>query len=171
MTEIISGCCLGIDPGLDGALAVLPLPSHNPETLATPTVGQGKRDLDMPAIRRWLENVEETHGEIRLAAIEKVHSMPKQGVASTFKFGMGFGKIQGILAGLQIPFILVSPQAWKASVLTGLNWKHNKAASIAYCGNRWPGVDLRRTERCKCPHDGISDALCLAVYAKSELEF
>jgi hypothetical protein len=48
-----------------------------------------------------------------LAAIEKVHSMPKQGVASSFKFGQGYGFLRGLLIGLAVPFIEVSPQKWQ----------------------------------------------------------
>ena len=46
------------------------------------------------------------------AIIEKVHSMPKQGVVSTFKFGNNFGQWQGILSSMCIPYIEVSPQKW-----------------------------------------------------------
>ena len=47
-----------------------------------------------------------------IAIIEKVHSFPNQGVASTFKFGNNFGQWQGILASMDIPYIEVSPQKW-----------------------------------------------------------
>ena len=46
------------------------------------------------------------------AIIEKVHSMPKQGVVSTFKFGNNFGQWQGILSAMGIPYEEVTPQKW-----------------------------------------------------------
>lgn len=52
-----------------------------------------------------------------LVGIELVHSMPKQGVASTFKFGMGYGQLQGICAALRIPFVLIAPQVWKKEMV------------------------------------------------------
>lgn len=47
------------------------------------------------------------------AVIEDVHAMPAQGVASTFKFGRAFGTAIGILEGLRLPVIYVSPSKWK----------------------------------------------------------
>jgi crossover junction endodeoxyribonuclease RuvC len=49
--------------------------------------------------------------------LEKVHSMPKQGVSSTFKFGVGFGIIQGALLSLSLDFNLITPQFWKKKFL------------------------------------------------------
>jgi crossover junction endodeoxyribonuclease RuvC len=47
------------------------------------------------------------------AVVERVASMPKQGIASTFKFGSAYGAIRGILAALQIRTHLVTPGVWK----------------------------------------------------------
>jgi hypothetical protein len=48
-----------------------------------------------------------------LAGIEKVHSMPRQGIASTFSFGTGYGFLRGLLVALEIPFIEITPQKWQ----------------------------------------------------------
>jgi hypothetical protein len=45
--------------------------------------------------------------------LEKVHSMPFQGVASTFKFGTNYGMIIGCLAALGIEPVYVTPQKWQ----------------------------------------------------------
>lgn len=45
---------------------------------------------------------------------EKVHSMPKQGVSSTFKFGFNAGFIDGLLVAHRIPYEEVTPQKWQA---------------------------------------------------------
>jgi crossover junction endodeoxyribonuclease RuvC len=47
-----------------------------------------------------------------LVALESVHSMPKQGVASSFKFGMNFGRTMGHLDASGLRYELVSPQMW-----------------------------------------------------------
>ena len=47
------------------------------------------------------------------AMLENVHSMPKQGVASSFKFGRNFGNLEGLLTGSKIPFDYVTPQKWQ----------------------------------------------------------
>lgn len=50
------------------------------------------------------------------AVIEKVHSMPKQGVASSFKFGQSYGFLRGLLIALEIPFQSVAPGVWQRSL-------------------------------------------------------
>lgn len=47
------------------------------------------------------------------ALIERVASMPGQGVSSTFKFGKSAGVIEGILIALRIPFEYVTPAVWQ----------------------------------------------------------
>ena len=48
-----------------------------------------------------------------VAFVERVGAMPKQGVASTFKFGASYGSVIGTLAALQIRTVLVVPSVWK----------------------------------------------------------
>ena len=79
-----------IDPGLSGGLAIL----HGGEVTAKPLPIAGK-DLDLGTFSQWLKD-----SSPGLVVIEKVHSMPGQGVASMFKFGQGFGAILGIAAAL-----------------------------------------------------------------------
>src|SRR6187549_1487768 len=47
------------------------------------------------------------------AVVERVASMPKQGVASTFKFGVSVGLIQGVILSHDVPLHLVVPSKWK----------------------------------------------------------
>jgi len=69
-------------------------------------------------MRDELENVLAYDGtaEIR-AVLERVHSMPAQGVSSTFKLGANYGYWRGVLQGLRIPFREVTPQKWQRAVL------------------------------------------------------
>jgi crossover junction endodeoxyribonuclease RuvC len=142
---------IAIDPGLKGAIAI----HHNGQTKAQVMPIAGKV-LDLPTIADIIRQ-----SSPDLAIIEKVGSMPGQGVASTFTFGTGYGQIQGLLAGLGIPFELVTPQAWKRLVLAGTTKDKNTA--IAYCRRAFPDVPLV-LPRCRVPHDGIADALCLMQY-------
>lgn len=114
------------------------------------------KELDLGLLSQQIQATGAT-----LAIVEKVHSMPGQGVASTFKFGKGYGSLLGILAGLSIPVELVTPQAWKKIVLAGS--PKDKDAAIAYVRRRFPDVPIV-PERCRKPHDGISDALCLLEF-------
>jgi len=162
----MSKTIIGIDPGLDGAIAVFEdnfLTHVCPMPILKSTGKKIIRSLDMREIKDKLDMLRE-HQEI-LVVIEKVHSMPKQGVASTFKFGLGYGQIQGICVGLGIPFILVTPQQWKKVVLNGYGWKGDKTASIRYVQQKYINLDLKKTEKCRTPHDGKADAVCIAEYA------
>lgn len=58
-----------------------------------------------------------------------------QPASSAFVFGEGYGRIQGVLAALSIPFTLIRPQAWQKAlslgVSTGLSksqWKNKLKA-------------------------------------------
>jgi crossover junction endodeoxyribonuclease RuvC len=147
-----SPAIIAIDPGLSGAIAIL-----NGELSAQPLPIAGK-ELDLGELARLIQNAYPV-----LAVVEKVHSMPGQGVSSTFKFGTGFGSILGILAALGIRTELIPPQTWKRVILQGTD--KSKDAAIAYCRRAFPDVPLV-LPRCRKPHDGIADALCLLEYGR-----
>jgi crossover junction endodeoxyribonuclease RuvC len=142
---------IAIDPGLKGAIAI----HHDGQTTAHPMPIAGKV-LDLPTIASLVRSASPD-----LAVIEKVGAMPGQGVSSTFTFGCGYGMLQGLLTGLGVPIELVIPQAWKKLVLAGTT--KDKDAAIAYCRRAFPDVPLV-LPRCRVPHDGVADALCLMQY-------
>jgi crossover junction endodeoxyribonuclease RuvC len=144
---------VAIDPGLSGAIAI----RVGSAVTAQPLPLAGKL-LDLAALSDIIRQAQPT-----LAIVEKVHAMPGQGVTSMFTFGMGYGAIQGILATLKTPYELVTPQRWKGAILAGTT--KDKNAAIAYCRRAYPDVPLV-PPRCRKPHDGIADALCLLEYGK-----
>lgn len=150
---------LGIDPGLHGAIAALDGSGAVIGTWPMPVVGGEVHAAGLADLVRHLIC---TH-TIARAAVEKVSSMPKQGVASTFSFGTGWGMVRGVLATLSVPVQLVAPTLWKKAVLAGLT--HDKTGALRYCASRWPHADLV-LPGCRKPHDGIADALCLAEYGR-----
>ena len=152
---------IGIDPGKTGGIAIL----QDNKIYITPMLLAGK-DLDVSAIARWIIDNGIIIGQSReniCACIEKVHSMPKQGVASSFKFGFVTGVMHGIIRTLGIPLHLVTPQAWKKEILAGT--PKDKDAAIDFCRRIYPEVNLLATERSRVPHSGMADALCIARYA------
>ncbi len=95
--------------------------------------------------------------------LEKVHSMPQQGVKSTFNFGTSFGYIKGVLEAFGIPYQEVPPQAWKKEFnLIGTD----KKASIACAKRLFPNVNLLPTERSRVESDGMAESLLMAEYAR-----
>ena len=150
-------CFIGIDPGLRGGLAVV---DEDGEVLDACPMPLLAKEVDPVALWDWIMAREQLN-PIGRVVIEKVHSMPKQGGASTFRFGFGFGMVVGAVAAGRWRRELVSPQRWKGAVLRDTD--KSKEAAIAYCQRRWPLTSLV-LPRCRKPHDGIADALCLAEY-------
>ena len=153
---------LGLDPGTSGGIAVLD-DSCNVR-LAEPMPIAGK-EVDGGQLARLVRSLRDldSQADYTLAAVEHVNAMPGQGVCSMFAFGCSWGQARGVLAALGVPVVLVRPQAWKKQVLAGLT--HDKVGAFAYCASRWPATSLVMP-RCRKPHDGIADALCLAEWAR-----
>lgn len=142
---------IGIDPGKDGALAVI-WPNESVEVVT----------FEEAEYRGILHDADSRNSR---CCLERVGAMPGQGVTSMFKFGENFGFIQGLLTAYGIPYELVTPQKWKKEFqVTG-----DKNSSIAVCRRLFPGVNLRRTERCTKDHDGMAEALLMAEYARRHL--
>ena len=96
-----------------------------------------------------------------MAVLEHVGAMPGQGVTSMFSFGENFGYLKGLLEAFEIPYELVRPQRWKKEF--GIIGKNQ---SVEVCKRLFPGVSLRRTERCKKDHDGMAEALLMVEFAR-----
>jgi hypothetical protein len=98
---------IGIDPGKGGGIVVL--------------VGEGEVHYSkMPQteadIVEYLTNQAWRDNTNTKAVIEKVHSMPGQGVKSMFTFGQNYGTLRGILAAIKIPFDEVTPRHWQKAL-------------------------------------------------------
>ena len=151
----------GIDPGLDGAIAVIS-PSKI-EIVDIPTLLIGKRrEVDAHALVKILRGLRDGESGAKglIVGLEKVHSMPKQGVASSFSFGRTAGVLQGVCAALQLPYQLVTPQAWHKRLLDGM--PRGKDSSIQRCHELFPEVDCIT----KKSHHNRADALLIAEYMR-----
>lgn len=162
---------IGIDPGLSGAVAVLndgPVIGGSPTPLCpivydTPTAlvegEKTKRKYLTSAMAFILKSFRE-RGDV-LAVLENVHSMPKQGVASSFCFGEGKGMWEGILAAFEIPVELVSPQRWKKAIMADQG-KDKSAARFKAMALFPTLADQLKLVK----HDGRAEALLMAEYAR-----
>lgn len=150
MRSVCTVVFVGIDPGQSGGIAVI-----NNDIIDVYPYTSAKLIEVCKCLVDNNYNV--------LIAVEKVHAMPKQGVSSMFNFGMGFGKILGILEALNLSYELVTPQTWKKYV--GVT--HDKKTSIRKAQYLFPEVSLLPTARCRVPNDGMAEALLIAYYIKS----
>jgi crossover junction endodeoxyribonuclease RuvC len=153
---------VGIDPGLKGGVAALDSSGMVVGCWPMPVAGGEVHAAGLADLLRSLRCMDQ-HQDVARVVLEKVGAMPKQGVASTFRFGTGWGMVRGICAAQSIPVVLVPATVWKRRVLLGLS--HDKAGAIQLCTSRWPTANLVQSG-CRIPHDGIADALCLAEYGR-----
>jgi len=153
---------LAIDPGKDGGIAYI-----KDGIVSAFRMPIGGKDIDYAAIGQVVRDIQPD-----LAVIEKVNAgvftasdgeKRTMGVTSAFTFGGAFYGPIWMMAGLGIPTEIVHPKTWKASVLR--DTPKDKAAAIDYCRRVFPTVPLI-PPRCRKPHDGIADALCILSYAQ-----
>lgn len=143
---------VGIDPGLCGAVAIL-----SPD-------GDIERLEDLPIIRdgrlSWIDGgalqsilIDSLVGRPARAIVERVGAMPRQGIASAFNFGCGFGSILSVLQARHLRIEFVTAQVWKRAV--GLS--SNKDASLHKARLLFPSAELHLAK-----HEGRAEALLLA---------
>lgn len=141
---------IGIDPGQKGGIAMLN--DHwEPRASCHPMPLSADKEIDVVAIHQLIAEWPSP----RRVAIEKVASMPKQGVASVFTFGKGYGRVLGMLEVVGYSYELVRPQVWKAA----LGVTADKGKAIATAKRMFP--ELAGTIG---NHDGMAEALLIAIW-------
>jgi len=122
---------IGIDPGITGAMYFQwknRFGDTEKETYDMPVMAKtsGKGNQINPY--QLIEIFEACHYRENkyTAYLERVNAMPNQGVSSVFSFGKSAGIIEGVLAALQIPVVMVTPNKWKKKA--GLTGKDKDAA-------------------------------------------
>ena len=137
---------IGIDPGKDGALAVI-LPC-------------GVEIFPFEE-RDYANVIFSLRGKDAKCCLEAVGAMPGQGVTSMFRFGENYGFIRGLLQANGVPYEAVNPRKWKKEFSVT-----DKNSAVEVCRRLFPDVSLLRTEKCRKPHDGMAEALLMAEYAR-----
>lgn len=103
---------LGVDVGLSGAAAIL-VEIDGAVTVVSaidiPIIGDSTaRRINSLGLQEWLLG----HGPA-FAFCERARSMPKQGIASTFRYARSAGAIETTIQLCGIPLELVEPTKWK----------------------------------------------------------
>lgn len=166
---------IGIDPGKSGGICRLDTSTSMTSLRTGPRIEsldlcpivkvKNKKEYDINGMRALLEGANEVW-------IEKVHSMPvefkyrgkvrKQGGASIFSFGKGYGIWLGLIAGLWIRVNEVAPQTWKKFWLKDMS--KDKGSAILRVQQLFPDVNLLPTERSRKLSDAFADAILIAMY-------
>jgi crossover junction endodeoxyribonuclease RuvC len=142
---------LGVDPGGTGALALL---DADGRLLAVEDMPVHEGVVSAPLAANIVEGWKDALYSLT-AWVEDVHSMPKQGVSSSFKFGRAFGTIVGVLGGAMVPVEYVTPAKWKQAA----RLSKDKNASRRRAVELWPEhADLFK----RVKDDGRAEAALIA---------
>jgi hypothetical protein len=136
---------MGVDPGMRGGIAFL---------------GELLTCYDIPIVGIEVD-VEEVCRLIRqhnpgMAVVERAGAMPKQGLASTFRYALACGMLRGALTACNVPYHLVAATAWKKRF--GLDRDKEKSRAMAL--RLWPGTNFFARKK----DHGRAEAALLARY-------
>tara|TARA_A100001011_G_scaffold335521_1_gene364503 strand:- start:175 stop:663 length:489 start_codon:yes stop_codon:yes gene_type:complete len=150
---------IGIDPGLNGAIAILDGIKIK-DIFDIPVMTEGKknkRQLNSAQLVKLLkDNIVDDENTIMV--VEQVNAMPGQGVTSMFNFGQTFGAIKGICAALGLPIFFVRPAKWK---------KHFELINSSKDASRTKAIEMypNMSDRLSKKKDvNKSDAILIARY-------
>lgn len=139
---------LAVDPGRYGAIAWRA--DGDVRWVVMPDSGSGVRVAEVVDLLR-------STGAARMV-IERAQSMPRQGVASTFRYGREYGVLLGVALALGVEVVEVPPMSWRRTLGVA------RAA-----GDADPKVAVRRVVELRCPtlqlprsaraRDGVVDAV------------
>ncbi len=138
---------IGIDPGYKGGIALIDDDNHAYAYKMPST------EMD---IYQLIRDISLRYNDEYFALLEKVHSMPQQGVKSTFTFGMHYGFLRACLMACSIPFDDISPAKWQRK-LNCLS-RGDKNITKAKAQQLFPELKITHY---------VSDALLIAYYNKN----
>lgn len=156
---------IGIDPGLHGAIAIFDVLADALQIYDVPigpikSNGKKRLQVDLVQLSAIIARIEKP----AVAVIENVHSMPRQGVASSFKFGFVAGCLQQAIASAGIPMVLVEPRVWKRRFSLSCDKKMSRVRAgelLPSHRSLWPLIK----------HDGRAEAALIALYGARYMSF
>jgi len=151
----------GIDVGNNGAIAlIVDGRLERVEDMPIVEIQRGKtvkRQVSAQALVGIIKDMQPTH-----AAVEKVASMPNQGVASMFAFGRSAGVIEGVLAALEVPVSYVQPAVWARTMNKGYGKDASRHRAMELHPDKQEWFKLVK-------HDGRAEAVLIAMWGMKQL--
>lgn len=142
---------LGIDPGKKGGLAFyFPHDKTFVETVKMPITKDGKVDVLQIQDKIILN-------QVSVAYIEKQHTRGNQ--KGNMVIGSNYGRLTAVLDLCGVMYAEVTPKEWQNAV--GLNG--DKAQTIEWCINRGYSVPMTSKNKNARHHDGVADAMAIAL--------
>lgn len=141
----------GIDPGLTGGITFIEGNDVVSERIPVLSI-KGKKFLDLVKIINRLELYKPN-----MVYIEKQHSMPRQGVVSTFRTGFNYGIYIGSFVSLGLRYTEVSAVKWKKDLQVSSDKNEARARAtelLPQAANSW---------LLKC-EDGVAESAMIAYW-------
>ena len=151
---------IGIDPGLNGAVALLrPDTMKLERVIDIPTIGKKPRVVDITKLFLHLSDIEHVD-ETVICWLEEAWARPAQGVSSSFKCGRVIGNIEAVMVCHGFPIRTVTPAVWKRHFGLAAKGK-TKHDSRAHATRMFPAsADLFS----RVKDDGRAEAALVALY-------
>lgn len=147
---------IGVDPGKKGAMAIMGYSNTTGERYMMKIIPFDPQE--------YIKMLKQFNGAT--VCIEQVHSLPREGVKSVWSFGQTYGWLLGVLDAVGLSYQTVPPNLWKKdfSLL-----RTEKKQSIEVCKRLFPGIELKRTDRCRNDDDNMADAALICEYARRHM--
>lgn len=147
---------IGVDPGKKGAMAIMGYSNTTGERYMMKIIPFDPQE--------YIKTLKQFNGAT--VCIEQVHSLPHEGVKSVWSFGQTYGWLLGVLDAVGLSYQTVPPNLWKKdfSLL-----RTEKKQSIEVCKRLFPGIELKRTDRCRNDDDNMADAALICEYARRHM--
>lgn len=151
---------LGIDPGIRGAIAQLSddmLVIQDMPILMLQRGGKKKPQIDVHVLSDMIEVASPDH-----AFLEDAWGRPGEAPSAAFTNGRNFGAACAVLAALQVPYTVASPQRWKKA----LRVPAEKSGARARASQLLPqyASEWRRVK-----DDGRAESALIALYGRQVL--
>lgn len=143
---------MGVDPGMYGGIAFL-YPSGCVVACDIPLIGP---DVDVDELVRLIRERKPT-----LAVVERSGAFPKQGVASTFRYGVAVGCIRGAIVACAVPLELVAATKWKGHFRIAKDKELARGLAVRL----WPGTGFFARKK----DHGRAEAALIARYAQDTM--
>lgn len=157
---------VGVDPGLTGWLVALDERCGSIVSLAVmptcydATARKPRPRVNAVSLARWLDS---RKMKVLLVACERVAAGPSMSKHATCSLCSSAAVVEGVCAGLGLPFSWVTPSQWTARLLRSTTSGNVKQAAVAEALARWPSLgQLLRLKK----NWGAADAALIAEHAR-----
>lgn len=157
MTPTSDTLYAGIDPGKEGAIAIL---NANLKVV--------KYTLLKSVDARYFFLRE----KVNFVFIEKAQTMGRESAKAAFSYGRAYGYLCGQLADLPMKIYYVPPAVWSQAIhaMSPHVFSNTKECSLFCARKIWPEEQFLASEKSRKAHDGIVDAALIAYYGASQLK-